>query len=314
MIILATAIGSMSGSEVNRSLRANPEVTRIIGTDIHSEDVLPNAVQVDVFHQTPKAVESDFVDRLVQICKAESVTHVLVLTDPEVDVLSSHRDRFISIGTLVCTPDAAAVQSARDKWVLFERFQHTNLVETIPSALGNTAEVESISFPRLIKPRNGRSSEGVRKVMDASQAMDATDEDIVQPLLTGDIYTVDVVRDPNGLSVSIARREIVRTHNGAGLVVDVFRDAGLEAEAEHVVTELGLQGAVNVEFLKVDGRYLLMDVNPRFSAGIAFTRLAGYDVVRNHIRCFNHQPIDALPVIRNTRYAKVFTELEMPAV
>jgi carbamoyl-phosphate synthase large subunit len=35
-----------------------------------------------------------------------------------------------------------------------------------------------------------------------------------------------------------------------------------------------------------------MDINPRFSAGISFSILAGYDMVKNHLNCFMDNEIE----------------------
>ena len=53
-----------------------------------------------------------------------------------------------------------------------------------------------------------------------------------------------------------------------------------------ITEKLSIVGCINIEFIKFEGVYYLMDVNPRFSAGIAFSILAGYDVVKNHLNCF----------------------------
>ena len=56
--------------------------------------------------------------------------------------------------------------------------------------------------------------------------------------------------------------------------------------------KLQILGAINIEFLCSAHHCYLMDINPRFSAGIAFSHLAGYDIVKNHFLCFQNEPIE----------------------
>ena len=59
----------------------------------------------------------------------------------------------------------------------------------------------------------------------------------------------------------------------------------------HLGKKLQILGAINAEFIFDGKQYYLMDVNPRFSAGIAFSRLAGYDIVKNHFLCFQNKTV-----------------------
>ena len=52
----------------------------------------------------------------------------------------------------------------------------------------------------------------------------------------------------------------------------------------------------------------LMDVNPRFSAGVAFSLRAGYDMIDNHLRCFTGENILPPPAVADAIYTKGFLE------
>lgn len=49
---------------------------------------------------------------------------------------------------------------------------------------------------------------------------------------------------------------------------------------------------MNFEFIKAENGYFLMDINPRFSAGIAFTTKSGYNLVKSHLNCFINKDIE----------------------
>jgi carbamoyl-phosphate synthase large subunit len=133
---------------------------------------------------------------------------------------------------------------------------------------------------------------------------------VLQPLLSGDIFTVDLVRDDeHDKSFAVPRKELIRTKNGAGMSVEVASNKTLAATTQYIGKKLRINGCINAEFLRADGKYCLMDINPRFSAGIAFTRLAGYDMVINHLNCFTGNPIHEPITVKTMTVAKTLTDV-----
>ena len=128
---------------------------------------------------------------------------------------------------------------------------------------------------------------------------------MLQPYRPGAVFVADVVRERvSGAGQCLCREELLRTANGAGTTVRVAVAPDLEAQALHVAATLDLHGCTNIEFLRLDDRYLLMDVNPRFSAGVGFSVLAGYDMPAAHLACFTGSPLPPMPQMTQ---ARVFT-------
>jgi len=156
----------------------------------------------------------------------------------------------------------------------------------------------SVTYPIVCKPVNGRSSQGL-KILDDSKTLydfyDRIDPEtyLFQPYIPGNIITVDIVRDCSGNCCAVARREWLRTWNGAGTSVQIFRDHVLEKTCKKIADLLNVAGCVNFEFIEADdGKYYFLECNPRFSGGVAFSVLAGYDFVTNHLKCFKNEEIE----------------------
>ncbi len=207
---------------------------------------------------------------------------------------------------------------------------------------------ELMEYPLVLKPDHGRSSQGLRTVQDAAQMRHemerlaiVADFYLVQPKLEGHVVTVDVVRNvPAGRRgagaaqsaagsaqnaqtavqnfvgrrgsdqvVCLPRRELLRTGNGAGTSVYVFRDERLEAQCASIARALDIRGCVNFEFVEEsEGCWYFLECNPRFSGGTAFSCMAGYDMPDNHLRCFAGEEIAPLGEIRNQYLVKRYTE------
>ena len=164
------------------------------------------------------------------------------------------------------------------------------------------AEPDWIKYPLVCKPRDGRSSQGLQFVkspqeLENLKRLEGAERYIVQPKIEGRVVTVDVVRDPeSGESAAVCRRELLRTLNGAGTSIQVFRDPKLEETCKEAAKRLGVKGCVNMEFLEEgEGSCRILECNPRFSGGVEFSCLAGCGCVEGHLRIFMGQGLDQMP-------------------
>lgn len=315
-VILVTAIGSMAAECVIRQLRGLGKVT-IIGCDLHPALWVPTSTQVDRFHTISSSRDEQAYLRSIQnICVQERVDYVIALTDPEVDLLSSHQDVLrTSTGATICISAPSAIGTTRDKLRLAEHFGNHQRIDVLPTVAAQNADAAGFALPILFKPRKGRSSQGqflARTAADLIYAQHAFRDAMycAQPWLQGQVFVADVVHQAaTGAAVAVCREELIRTSNGAGMSVRMVADPELQALACAIARHVGAQGCVNIEFLQVDGRYLLMDFNPRFSAGVAFSVMAGYDMVRAHFDCFSDLPIAAAPRYEEKVYVRAVKEI-----
>ena len=136
-------------------------------------------------------------------------------------------------------------------------------------------------FPVFAKPRQGAGSRGIRLVPDR-QALEAlpTDEGlIVQDLLPGEEYSVDVIADANGGIVAAVPRTRARVDSGVAIAGRTVRDPELEDTAAAVARAIGLVGVANVQLRRDrSGRAMLLEVNPRFPGALPLTIAAGVDI------------------------------------
>jgi len=159
---------------------------------------------------------------------------------------------------------------------VYELFKDDVQVKTIQT--WTLDELQMVCFfPMIAKPRTGRSSEGIVRIHNNTdllyfkQKLSGTDY-IVQPQLNGPICVVDVVRQKStGRCATMCRQELIRTLNGAGLTVKMLRVGKMNEIAQHIVESLDINGCINIEFLFHEGSPFLMDINPRFSAGVVFS-------------------------------------------
>ena len=299
--VIVTAIGSFSAPAVIRELKEAG--CRVVGTDINPKELIAMSAEADVFVNLPRCDTGEaYVDAVAELVRREKADAVLPLTDAELDVLNEVRDR-LQPAVLWASP-AEAVRISRDKMKSRAAAERAG-AKVIPTELLADALLASPGFPLILKPRDGRSSQGLYRVRTDKELSKALEEIrstgrekdyLVQPLIEGRIVTADVVRFPDGRCTALPREEYVRTWNGAGLSVHVFRDKALEETCRAVAEELGVLGCVNFEFIHAeDGSFYFMECNPRFSGGTGFSIAAGDHVVRKHLAAFGAAPEEEKP-------------------
>lgn len=305
--IFVTAIGSFSADTVIKNLHNSGH--RVVGIDIYPGEWVANSLQVDVFYQSPYAFEKEkYISWIDRICEQEEIDYIIPLTDVEVDILTNHTPKR---GTL-CISSTETIKICRDKYELYQFLKQRGincLIETEAFSLNN---VKNYTYPLVLKPRNGRSSQGLHFVKTEQQLLylaenENLDDYIVQPQKEGCVVTVDVLRNEN-FFMATPRVELLRTLNGAGTSVKVFSDNRIELMAKEIADCLAIKGCVNLEFICKEDSIFFMECNPRFSGGVAFSCMAGYDYINNHLKCFGQLPLDQKAEIQEKYIARKYTE------
>ncbi len=323
--VLVTAIGSFSAEAVMKACKRDGY--RVVGCDIYPAAWVVNSMEADCFYQAPLAAdEKAYREFLRQVCRQEAVDYVLPLTDVEIDAFWQWQTAEEELGAVVCMSGRDTIALCRNKQLLEPFLRERKLCRTIPgqSLSGFIEEEEDtgyelVSYPVILKPQNGRSSQGLWKVENPQQMriaaeffQEETERYLVQPHITGDVVTVDVVRNPQtGDCVCLPRRELLRTLNGAGTSVYVFRDEMLEGQCRQIAEALDICGCVNFEWIEHEEEWYFLECNPRFSGGVAFSCMAGYDMVGSHMRCFEGKEMEPLGEVAGQYLARRYGEHRM---
>lgn len=293
MRFLITAIGSMSAECAIKQLKQDGHY--VVGCDIYPGEWHYETKLCDAFVRAPFATkEKEYICFLINICSDYQLKYVIPLTDLEIDVINKNRDLFDKAGLVLCMQNEGVLEIARDKNALHNAFLNDDLVPSVKTCLLKDMP-EDFPFPCIAKPFNGRSSEGLIRNATKEQVLAIEDKNsyILQEQLVGNVFTVDYVRSAiSGKDAAVPRQELLRTKNGAGLTVQTCSDERLIKLVSHIGKTLNINGCVNMEFISWNSKYYLIDINPRFSAGVAFSVISGYNMVLNHIRCFTSADID----------------------
>lgn len=306
MKCLVTAIGSMSADCVISSLKN--ENIFVVGCDIYPGEWHATTSKCDLFFRAPLVSnEDEYLTFISNICDQEHIDFIFPLTDIEVDFFNLHRTYFEEKGVVVCISSSHALNYARDKYNLYLLFKDD---ADIPSVRTWTIGEEFV-YPCIAKPKNGRSSEGLMKLESSAQLAnkDNWGNYLFQEILSGEIYTVDFLRsEKEEKAVCVSRVELLRTKNGAGTTVKIHQNDRLDRLVRMIGQRLHISGCVNMEFIKYNNDFYLIDINPRFSAGVAFSQIAGYNMVINHLKVFMDKTVDDQILYKDQIITKKYVE------
>ena len=134
----------------------------------------------------------------------------------------------------------------------------------------------------IIKPDEGRGGKGILKTTMAGGF-------VVQQLLKGQEYTIDVLTDLEGNFLFAVPRERLVT-NGVSVIGRINMDDDLIELARDVVSKFTFNGPINIQVMVSKEADHIIEVNPRLSGSCMFTVMAGWDILDATIRLHEGKP------------------------
>ena len=250
---------------------------KVITTDINS--MSPALYFGHCNHIVPLTSDPEYIPIIESICDVENVHLIIPTIDVELPIFGRNRKRFERNDVWVSVSSEETTEISNDKYRMYE-FALMNGIETPATRLPEDIDFEQISYPVVVKPRNGRGSIDVFQAHNEKQLRffcDYVPEAVVQDYLEGIEFTVDVCSDFEGRVISVVPRERLVIRAGVSDKGTTRHHKRVIEFAINVAESLGLVGASNIQ-CKWDGQTVsLIEVNPRFSGGIPLTIASGAD-------------------------------------
>jgi carbamoyl-phosphate synthase large subunit len=288
--VLVTGAGGAAGVCVVRALsRAGHQV---VGGD---PDPLAAGLALAEEHALlPRADDERFVPSVIDAARDHRVDAVITTVAEEMGPLELVRDSLAGDGIALWLSSAASVSSCLDKW-RFARALEQAGVPAPPTVLASgpgsdPAPTSSVRGPWVVKPRYGRGSRDVYLVDEADElawAVRRTPDAIVQTRCRGREFTADALVDRDGIVAGVVPRWRLETKAGISTKGTTFSDPRVDELVQATVLALGLEGALNLQGFVEESEMApvqVVEVNPRFSGGLALSLEAGADLVGEFLR------------------------------
>jgi len=251
--------------------------------------------RADLSLLTPLADDPDFGPWLEATCRAEGVDAVLSGSEPVLEALARDAGALRECtGARCIVGSTEALAVGQDKLATARWLENNGLAFPL-SAPGEDhaaveALVEGVGLPLVVKPRRGKSAEGVgvvrtRAALEARLGEPGPDLVVQEHLPDGAEYTVGCMTDSEGRVRGAAAmlREL-----GAGTTVRARIGAfpAIEAYAAEIAQRLGATGPLNVQLRLRDDEPVAFELNVRFSGTTPVRARAGFHEVEAALRHF----------------------------
>jgi len=263
----------------------------------------PAMAEADVAELVPEVYSEDFMDRLMEICCKHDIKVVIPLNDLDLPMLSAAKSRFLAQGIVPIVSEPSVIDTCFDKWKTVQ-FLHGIGLRTpktfmsLDTAL-DAVETGELRFPLVVKPRWGSGSIGVEFVDDqyelelaypltfskikrsilyrASQA-DMEHAVLIQEKINGTEFGMDVVNDLNGCYVATITKQKLAMRAGETDKAVTVSNAELKNIGQTIGTSLQHIANLDCDVFEKDGRFYVLELNPRFGGGYPFSQMAGVNL------------------------------------
>ena len=241
-----------------------------------SDPLAASFKEADRFQVLPLFLDSNCLQSLLEICKAEKVSALFPLTNKAIEFMADHRNELEVDGRRLWIPQNRVIEICHDKWKLFEFLIDEEFDTPLTFMPG---QIES-PFPLIAKPRRGEGSKDVfvlENSEDLAFYMKKCPQHVFQKRIDGQEFSVDTYFDQQGSPRLIVPRERLEVRGGEVMTSRVNMDAGIIDRVKALGARLGLTGPCTIQGIQ-DDKFYFTDVNLRFGSGYVHTIFAGGNV------------------------------------
>ena len=272
--MLITGIGGPAGLSVAESLRKAGNYY-LIGVDC--DPMVSNRFFPDKFTVVPPASDDKFIPNLIKL--SGSCNYLFCTVDEELPKVAEAVDNF-KCKVFVSPPKT--IELCLDKFKTFKALSRAGLPapKTVTFELGIRG-LHGFNFPLIVKPRTGRGSRNVFKIvsdreLEAVSHLLRNRKLLIQEYVEGPEYTVDVLADEESELVACVPRERVRIREGLTFVGRTVKDSRFEELAAKLAKALNLKYIFNFQCRGFELK--ITEVNPRPSGTLILSTMAGVNM------------------------------------
>lgn len=288
-----------------------------LGDTVIAADMNPLAPALSTPGVQPVIIEGetpeDRADEVLTLASNSGVDALLSLHDYEAIELSRRSDQLSSAGCLFIGPTVQTSRLSLDKLELagFLSSVRPNLTPVTIGEIDRLRDSVGISDRWIIKDRLGSASSGLRFL--GAQEIVAISKElpigtwVAQPFSDGIEYNVDIFKDIDGSIAGTCTKRKWAMRSGETDSATVLIDPPVEvvAAATQATAELEITGNIDVDvILDTNNRAVVIDINPRFGGGYAFSALAGYCAAHAVWQLARREPVSPLGPKREVSASK----------
>lgn len=301
--VLILPAGSGMAVAAIKSLKKDPKV-RVVTAD--SNILAPGLYLADKGYLIPRFTSGDFWDKLQKIIINEKIDLIIPALDPLLLPMAEKKEQLEQLGVKIMVSDPETIRITRDKW---ETYLTLKNVIPMPRSFINIDDID-LSFPVIIKPRDGSGSKDVY-IVNSKESLEVfynlVKNPIIQEYLPGNEWSVDCLADTSGKLLLCVPRLRIETKAGISVKGVVMKNNELENMAKNITGKLKFEGIFFFQ-AKEDSQKVpkLTEINPRIAGTMSLSN-ALVNIYSLAVRMYMGEKIE-IPEIKEKIYLTRYFE------
>ncbi len=292
-IIGITGTGSLIGQAIIKSIKKSSfKDSKLIGMDYFENTIGSywtdcNYVLPDILDQNIS--EKQWLEKVLFVIESEKINILFIGVDFELHLFAKYRS-LIEEKTLchIIVSDEKTIEIADDKYLTYEFLKNNNLffpITYLEDEIENAIENKKISFPMVIKPRNGYRSIDVFVINDEEDLFSKIKK-IKHPIIQEYVgtnqteYTCGVIAFNSEVKKSIVLRRDLKEGNTSTTYLEKESPPIITEYIENISKKLGQYGVCNFQ-LRIDSKGIpkVFEINARHSGTTYIRSLYGFNEI-----------------------------------
>lgn len=262
----------------------------IIGSSEYPYGYTSASLFVDKFIKQPSLKDpNQYLKFIIKSCQNYKVDILFAIDEDEIKLLSKYK---AMIPATFITPSSSAIELFCNKKNANDQIAKLNI--NIPKYINSREDLEGIASGKIISRKCiSCASLGITKY-NINESLDLTtiinhNDCIVQELISGVEYCIDVFSDKNGIPKLIVPRKRVAIRGGTTHKCLIEKNEKLIALCQKICKKYKLFGLSNIQFMVENdtNKIFFLEVNPRIGATTIATSLASINLIELFINHFH---------------------------
>ena len=304
--IAVTGTGSLIGQAIIKSIKSSRfKSNKLIGMDYFSDTI--GSHWTDSNYVLPDILDDDvdnriWVDFIVSVIQENKVKILFIGVDFELYLFSKYKHYIENLTScVIVVSDKKTIKIADDKYLTYKflKDNHFNYPLTfLTTEIDNAIVKQEITFPMVVKPRNGYRSRNiyvVRDKIELYEKIQLIENPIIQEYIGNDKteYTCGVITFHGNVKQSIVLKRDLKDGNTSRTYLKNSFSKDIKEYIEKVSAELGQFGVCNFQ-LRIDNNIpKIFEINARHSGTTYFRSIYGFNEIEYLLEYFlNNKEIE----------------------
>lgn len=296
MNILITSVG-IRGYLVRYFKEALKNKGKVFAAD--SSEYAPALYDAQGYFIVPDVSNKNYIHELIEICEENKINGIISHNDLELPILAKNKNEFSDKGIEVIVSEPEVIDICYDKYktFVFMKKKGFSTPKTFVSLEESLKEIErgDLDFPLIKKPRKGSASKGIKKIYNKKELQNEfthRKDIVIQEFIKGDEYGVDVFNNSELIPVAIFAKKKIKMRTGeTDKAISVYDEKLIEVIGD-LAKKLGFCGPADIDLIKRDDEYIIMEINPRFGGGYPLAHALGANFPDKIISLINKDTLE----------------------